>query len=104
MKFILDPANPLAGYIEWNPETGEITGPMAPRVIDAIEEVIEDGGLVSDPYPAFYPVRRPYRSPAELAVILYKFFTVPDQLKAAHAALIAQKIADTDDGGPGVVY
>ncbi len=93
-----------AGYLDWNPETGELSGPLADVVRKLIEAAIEARGVSGDPVPTFCRASDPLHRPAELAVALAESWAVPDQLLPAYDALVARKVAATGPVPPGVCF
>jgi hypothetical protein len=82
----------LAGHLDWNSATGDLSAPLADEVRELVEAAIEAGGVSGDPVPTFYRVTNPLRRPAELAVVLAERWAVPHALLPAYDALVARKV------------
>lgn len=77
--------NPIGRYtggtLNWNPDTGELSGPMAETVSTLIDRALRRGGVTTHPYPTFYEVHDPLHNVRDFALVLSQFWKVPAELR-----------------------
>ncbi len=82
MKISLSPIGRHAGgTVMWNPDTGELKGPLADTVRTLIERALRRGGVTTHPYPTFYEVDDPWHNVRDFALVVSQFWNVPAELK-----------------------
>ena len=85
-KFILRPSvwheKPLE--FEWDAEMGTFRGADAESVRARCKVAQVAGGLVSHPYPTYYPISDPFHRIEDLAVVLGQWWRLDDALRQAY--------------------
>lgn len=69
------------GELTWNPQTGELGGPLANTVNRMVDRAVRRGGVNTHPYPTFYEVKDPLHNVRDFALVLSQFWKVPAELK-----------------------
>ena len=74
----------LSGTVEWDEETGALSGPLADQLRSMAESAAAAGNVTSDPYPSGYKIGRdPLRNRRDLALIISSLWRVPEVLHDA---------------------
>ena len=68
---------------EWDPQSGALSGPDAVRVLGLCRDAAAAGGVVSHPWPTWYPIHSPLTDPAQMAVVLGVDWRLEGELLAA---------------------
>lgn len=88
------------GWVDWNPDSGTLCGPLAQRLADRIEGARAAGFAVTHPYPGAVPVSDPLHSRREMAAVIGEVWQVPAELAGDYP-----HTPDPDDAGlPGIVF
>ncbi len=91
----------LSGHVYWNPDTGELYGPLAELITRLAREAAARGYVTTPPHPTSHPIGRdPLRSRRDMALILSQHWPVPEPLRGE-----LPKSAPPDaDGNVDVLY
>ncbi len=57
-------------HIIWDSDKGTVTGPNAPHVMSYLAYALEEGGVISHPYPTGYNISDPLHNMVEMAALL----------------------------------
>ena len=71
---------------DWDPDTGEVSGRDAGRVLDVVDMAKRWGEVLSHPWPTVYPITDPARNPTEMAVVLCRYWVLDKFLADAFPA------------------
>lgn len=70
----------------WDPDTGDVTGPDAERVLELVADAERRGTVIGDPHPTVFDVNDPLTNEADMALVIGQGFVLPDDLRAAYPA------------------
>lgn len=73
-----------AGWIEWDQESGEISGPLADEVGGYLELAKIDGSVPIHPMPSEIPITDPTGDPKQFAAVIGYRYRLPDELRALY--------------------
>jgi len=68
------------GWVQWDPGSGALSGPMAERVQARIDDAVTAGFAATHPYPGSFPVSDPLHERREMAAVLGEAWQIPDEL------------------------
>lgn len=68
------------GTVIWDPETGDLSGPLADEVRALAEAARRAGSIVSHPMPTAYEITDPLRDRRQMAAVLSQWWRVPEAL------------------------
>jgi len=73
-------AGKIDGELDWDPETGNLSGPQAEMIRSVAQEAQAAGIISIDPAPASFSITDPLKNRSEMAALLGNFWKLPPEL------------------------